>query len=48
MTVDRACRTNIEGVYAAGDLTGTPLQVSKAVGEGLTAALSIVEYLDKK
>ena len=48
VTVDRACRTNIEGVYAAGDLTGTPLQVSKAVGEGLTAALSIVEYLDKK
>lgn len=48
VTIDRSCRTNIEGVYAAGDLTGAPLQVSKAVGEGLTAALSIVEYLDKK
>ena len=48
VTVDRACRTNIPGVFAAGDLTGAPLQISKAVGEGLVAALSIVEYLDNK
>lgn len=46
VTVDRACRTNLPGVFAAGDLTGAPLQVSKAVGEGLSAALSAVEYLD--
>lgn len=38
--VDRQMRTNIPGVYAAGDCTGLPLQVAKAVGEGCIAALS--------
>ena len=40
--------TNVEGVFAAGDCTGVPLQVSKAVGEGHVAALSACEYLDQK
>lgn len=35
--VDRMMRTNLPGLYAAGDCTGRPLQVSKAVGEGLIA-----------
>lgn len=35
--VDRAMATNLPGVYAAGDCTGGPLQVSKAIGEGQTA-----------
>ena len=39
--------TAIPGVFAAGDCTGEPLQVSKAVGEGLVAALSAAEYLDQ-
>ena len=43
--VDRAMRTNIAGVFAAGDCTGTPYQVSKAAGEGQVAALSAVDYL---
>ena len=30
----------IPGVFAAGDCTGGPLQVSKAVGEGLVAGQS--------
>ena len=46
--VDRRMATNIPGVYAAGDCTGAPLQVAKAVGEGHIAALSVCEYLDKK
>ena len=46
--VDRRMATNIEGVYAAGDCTGAPLQVAKAVGEGHIAALSVCEYLDNK
>lgn len=46
--VDRACATNVPGVFAAGDMAGRPLQVAKAVGDGLTAALSAVQYLDKK
>ena len=38
-------QTTIEGVYAAGDCTGAPFQISKAVGEGLVAALSAVKEL---
>ena len=45
--VDRRMATSIPGVFAAGDCTGEPLQVSKAVGEGLVAALSAAEYLDQ-
>ena len=45
--VDRAMATNLEGVFAAGDCTGSPLQIAKAVGEGHIAALSACEYLDK-
>ena len=37
--VDRQMRTSLPGVFAAGDCTGTPLQVAKAVGEGCIAAL---------
>ena len=44
--VDRRMASNIPGVFAAGDCTGGPLQVSKAVGEGHVAALSACEYLD--
>ena len=46
--VDRAMRTNVEGVFACGDCTGAPLQVAKAVGEGHIAGLSACEYLDKQ
>ncbi|HEX3015105.1 MAG TPA: thioredoxin reductase, partial [Desulfobacteria bacterium] len=34
------------GVFAAGDCTGKPYQLAKAVGEGATAALSAVKYLE--
>jgi thioredoxin reductase (NADPH) len=43
--VDRGMRTNVPGVFAAGDCTGKPLQVAKAVGEGNVAAISAAEYL---
>ena len=46
--VDRRMATNVEGVFTAGDCTGAPLQVAKAVGEGHVAALSACEYLDQK
>lgn len=36
--VDKNMETNIKNIYAAGDCTGKPLQVAKAVGEGLIAA----------
>lgn len=46
--VDRQMRTSLPGVFAAGDCTGSPLQVAKAVGEGHVAALSACEYLDNR
>lgn len=45
IAVDRQMRTSIRGLYACGDCTGKPYQVSKAVGEGLVAALSAALYL---
>lgn len=43
--VDRGMRTNVPGVFAAGDCTGKPLQVAKAVGEGNAAAISAAEAI---
>ncbi len=44
--VDCACRTNVPGLFAAGDATnGYAEQVLIAVGEGAKAALSAYEYL---
>lgn len=45
IAVDRACRTNKAGCFAAGDCTGRPYQIAKAVGEGNIAAHSALEYL---
>lgn len=46
--VDDKMRTNIEGVFAAGDITGAPYQAARAVGQGNTAALAIAQYLNEK
>ena len=40
--------TKINGVFAAGDVTGGIHQISKAVGEGACAAVSAALYLKKK
>lgn len=45
VVVNSRMETNIPGLYAAGDLVGTPYQVSKAAGEGLVAALAADSYL---
>ena len=45
IAINRKCETNIKGCFAAGDITGRPYQIAKAVGEGNIAAHSIVEYL---
>lgn len=45
VTVDRECRTNIAGVFAAGDCTGRPYQYAKAAGEGNIAAHSVFGFL---
>ena len=46
--VDRAMATNLPGLFAAGDCTGSPLQVSKAVGEGLIAGQKAMAYVNDK
>lgn len=46
--VDMNMATSVKGVFACGDCVGKPYQVAKAVGEGNTAALSAVKYLDQK
>lgn len=45
VAADRETATNLPGVFAAGDCTGGPLQVSKAVGEGLTAGQKAAAFL---
>ena len=46
--VNRKMETNLPGVFACGDLTGTPYQYVKAAGEGNVAAISAAAYIDKK
>lgn len=45
VTVDRSCKTNLPGCFAAGDCTGRPYQYVKAAGEGNVAAHSAVAFL---
>jgi alkyl hydroperoxide reductase subunit F len=46
VVIDSACRTNVPGLFAAGDVTNSYAeQVLVAVGEGAKAALSAYEYL---
>ncbi len=46
--VDKQQRTNVKGVYAAGDITGGLRQVVTACAEGAIAALSSTEVLGKQ
>ncbi|KYK29696.1 thioredoxin reductase [Thermoplasmatales archaeon SG8-52-1] len=46
--VDKKQRTNIKGVFAAGDITGGLRQVVTACAEGAIAALSSTEVLGKQ
>jgi len=47
--VDPACRTNVPGLFAAGDVTTVhEKQIIVAAGEGAKAALSAHEYLLRK
>ena len=45
VAVDRFQRTNIPGVFAAGDITCGGLQVVAAAGEGCVAAMQALIYL---
>ncbi|MGE5379925.1 MAG: NAD(P)/FAD-dependent oxidoreductase [Methylocystaceae bacterium] len=43
--VNRDQATNLPGLFAAGDCTGSPYQIARAVGEGLVAGLNAAHYI---
>jgi thioredoxin reductase len=46
--IDIHQRTNIPGVFAAGDVTNYPVrQIGTAVGQGITAALEAYGYIKR-
>jgi alkyl hydroperoxide reductase subunit AhpF len=46
--VDQKCATSVPGIFAAGDVTNVPYkQISIAAGQGATAALAAIEYLNR-
>lgn len=47
IVVNRQQETNLPGVFAAGDCTGRPYQITKAVGEGNVAAHQILQYISE-
>ncbi len=47
IVVNRQQETNLPGCFAAGDCTGRPYQIAKAVGEGNVAAHQILSYLSE-
>lgn len=46
--VDGDFSTNIEGLFACGDVTGLPYQIQKAAGQGNVAALSASKFIEQK
>lgn len=46
--VNKKMQTSVEGIFACGDLTGPPLQLAKAVGEGCIAGLSASDFVKSK
>jgi thioredoxin reductase (NADPH) len=45
--VDRQQKTNLEGLFAAGDVTCGGLQIASAVGEGCVAAIQAISHIRK-
>jgi thioredoxin reductase (NADPH) len=45
IVTDAQQRTNLDGVFAAGDCTGGFKQIATAVGQGAIAGKSIIEFL---
>ncbi|ACX73249.1 thioredoxin reductase [Methanocaldococcus vulcanius M7] len=44
---DKNCKTNIDGIYAVGDVRGGVMQVAKAVGDGCVAMANIIKEIQK-
>lgn len=48
LKIDRDGKTNLEGIWAAGDCTGGNAQAVVSAGEGCNAAISIIKYIKGK
>jgi len=44
IATDKKQKTNLDGLFAAGDICGLPWQLAKAVGEGCVAGLEAAAY----
>lgn len=48
IVISQKCETSQTGIFAAGDVTNIPYkQISIAVGQGATAALAAIEYINR-
>lgn len=48
ISVDANCQTTVPGIFAAGDVTNVPFhQIVIAAGQGCTATLAVVQYLNR-
>jgi len=48
IVINQKCQTDIPGIFAAGDVTNIPYkQIAIAVGQGVIAGLSSIEYINK-
>jgi thioredoxin reductase (NADPH) len=45
LITDSDMRTNIEGVFAAGDVVGKWIRIPQAIGEGGLAGLNAFKYV---
>lgn len=46
--VNTRCETSCDGIFAAGDVTNVPFkQIAIAAGQGATAALSAIDYINR-
>lgn len=48
IVVDQMQKTNVEGVFAAGDCTGIGMQIVTSAGDGALAAMSATRYVKEK
>ena len=48
IATDKKQKTNLEGIYAAGDIAGQPYQMAKAVGEGCIAGWEAANFARKQ
>jgi thioredoxin reductase (NADPH) len=48
VAVDKKMHTNLPGVFSAGDINCGGLQIAVAIGEGVTAALNVINHIDNK